>query len=75
MVDGQQVQKKAKEIMDSFLAAIEKIPDATAEEHGAVELRNDAQPSCDAAFRQRMLKNAKRVEDDFLVMEKGKWKE
>ena len=71
-MDEQAVQKKAKEIMDSFLKAIDKVQQILGEDHKVKELRTQ-KPTKDPQFRKRMFANAKHVEDDYVVMEKGKW--
>lgn len=73
MIDQNEVKKKAKDIMDSFLKAIESVPRTDSPESATPSLRTEEGRSCDPSFRERFLRNAKRIEDDHLVMEKGTW--
>lgn len=73
--DAEQIRKQAKAIMDEFIAALEKVPEAEftigfEREDG---VRPPAKCQSDPEFKQRMLKNAPKVKDDCIVAEKKQW--
>ena len=78
-VDFARVEKQAKEILDKFASAIEKVE----KEKGDVESYVDREAfdrveengqDCDKDFKKRILDNAPSHDDDFIMAEKGDWK-
>ena len=80
VLDKEQIQKQAKQILDKFAFALEKVEkDITEEsyvdrdEFERVEGKGIA--GCeDNNFKQKFLKNAPQHDDDFIIAEKGSWK-
>ena len=74
-MDKEKIQKQAKKIMDDFIQALDKVKEIK-EEFGVrrdVNTRERTPCGCDPAFPKRFFKNAPKVQDDCLVMEKKKW--
>ena len=74
-MDKQQILREAKKIMDSFVSALEKVK---VKEHLGVkrdsQTRVASKEKCETSdFKKRMLKNAPKVKDDLLIMEKKEW--
>ena len=72
-MDEEKARKKVKEMLDSFLKAMNKVPSEKGDTLKVKELRSQEKSSRDPSFQKRFFTNAKKVEDDCLIMEKGKW--
>ncbi len=69
-----EIQKQAKEILDRFAKALEKVK---TEESFYVDRkefeRAEIKSKCED-FKQELLKNAPQKDSDFIIAEKGIWK-
>ncbi|MBW3014397.1 hypothetical protein KY335_04115 [Candidatus Woesearchaeota archaeon] len=76
-VDPDKIRKQAKEIMDEFISALDKCPEAKELSFGARRETNQRKAGKskyeDTDFRDKVLENAPKVEDDQIVAEKKKW--
>ncbi len=76
MENTEEVRKLAKKIMDEFISALNKVKE-TSPEFGVRRNENIREPFenkySDSDFKDRILKNAKNVNGDFIVAEKKKW--
>ncbi len=74
MVNEEKIKKEAKQIMDDFIKALDKIKEIPGE-FGAEREQSTRKPEKkeETDFRKRMLKNAPRKDDDFVLMEKKSW--
>lgn len=79
-VDKTKVEKQAKEILDKFAKALEKVEKEQGkgeesyvdrEEFERVEGNGE---NCDSGFKNKFLENAHSHDDDFVIAEKGEWK-
>ena len=70
------VEKDARAIMNSFLKVLERVH--TSDDPGFVErdesMRDQGVGVCDDDFRKRMMENAPRKKDGYILTEKGEWK-
>ena len=75
-MDKEAIRKQAKKIMDDFVSALDKAKEIE-EKFGAErsEQMRDASGKCydSSKFRKRMFRNAPKVKDDCLIMEKKSW--
>lgn len=77
-MDKQQIEKQAKEILDTFARAIQRVEKESTEdspikrEPSEREERKTTQTS--GGFKGRMLQNAPKKNKDFIIAEKGNWK-
>ncbi len=74
MIDPEFVRKQAKQIMDEFIKALDRVG-AIKEEYGLEREDQTRVPGSPdfPGFRERMFKNAPKKNSDFIVMEKKKW--
>jgi len=74
-VDKEKIEKQAKRIMDDFISVLDKVPEINQEfgQEREEQLRKPEKAEDSKEFRQRMFKNAPKVKDDCLVMEKKSW--
>jgi len=76
MVDREKVKEQAKKLMDEFVSALEKAEEVK-EEFGVKRKDVMRVPGKDkyknSDFKERMLKNAPKVEDGQIVAERKKW--
>jgi len=76
MVDKEKIKEQAKKLMDEFVSALEKAEEVK-EDFGVKRKDVMRTPSKDkykgTDFKERMLKNAPKVEDEQIVAEKKKW--
>jgi len=75
MADQEKIRKQAKQIMDDFMEALSKAENIH-EEFGArreTNTRAKAASKQDPDFRKRVFKNAPKVKDDCILMEKKTW--
>ncbi len=75
-MDRENIRKQAKKLMDDFVSALEVAKDI--EESFGAERREQTRDTSgnnfdSAEFRKRMFKNAPKIKDDFILMEKKKW--
>ena len=74
-LDEEKIRKQAKAIMDDFIKALDKVGEIS----GEVGIERDemaraAKPNKpDSNFRERMLKNAPKKDDDHIIAEKKDW--
>lgn len=74
-MDEEKIKKQAKEIMDEFMKALEKL-DEKGQEFGSERerfLRNPKGKKSNPEFRRRMLRNAPKSKDGYIAAEKKKW--
>jgi mRNA-degrading endonuclease RelE of RelBE toxin-antitoxin system len=81
MQNIEEIKKVAKQILDKFSAALEKVEEEIAEEFFEVEKdrreekegisEEDREKAED--FRRRMFANAKKKDENFIYAEKKKW--
>ncbi len=74
-MEEEKIKKQAKEIMDEFMKALEKLEEKE-QEFGSERKQSlrDARPKkCSPEFSEKMLKNAPKSKDGYLVAEKKKW--
>ncbi len=75
MPNQEEILKQAKKIMDEFVSALDKV--RVKEKFGVrrqEQLRTPSKKQGDSsAFKKRMLQNAPKTKDDFLLMEKKEW--
>jgi predicted Asp-tRNA(Asn)/Glu-tRNA(Gln) amidotransferase subunit C len=77
-INSEKVQREAKQILDKFAVAIEKAE----KEHDLdfyverenFERKEKTSSSSDNGFKERILENAPRHDEDFIIGEKGSWK-
>lgn len=75
MLDKEKIEKQAKKIMDDFISALDKVQEIKQEfgQEREEQLRKPEKPEESKEFRERIFKNAPKVKDDCLVMEKKSW--
>ena len=74
-MDEEKIKKQAKKIMDEFISALNKVPKIK-EVFGQERKQFTRKPlksEYGSGFKKRMLKNAPKVKDDQLIMEKKSW--
>jgi hypothetical protein len=72
--DQEQIKKQAKQIIDNFVSALEKIEVEEEAVERQEDRRQEKEPAeSDADFRKIMLENAPDVKNECIVAEKGKW--
>ena len=76
-IDKEQVRKQAKKILDSFMSALEKVETEEILRYGVKREEFSRKPGeskyKNTDFKERILDNAKKKEDDQIVAEKKKW--
>lgn len=76
MVDKEKVKEQAKKLMDEFVSALENAEEIK-EDFGVDRKDVMRVPGKDkykgSDFKERMLKNAPKVEDEQIVAERKKW--
>jgi len=73
-LDQEQIKQQAKNIIDSFVSALEKIEVEEENVEREEDRRQEKEPAeSDADFRKIMLENAPDVKNECIVAEKGKW--
>ena len=89
-IDKAKIEKEAKEILDKFAHALEKVEKEKADVESYVDRKDferyeisseskDSEKSKNAAgadnnFKKRFLDNSPNHDDDFVIAEKGEWK-
>ena len=78
VLDKNQIEKQAKEILDKFASALEKVDSekietgVDREEFERVEGKGE---DCDSeSFKKKILENAPEKDEDFIITERGDWK-
>ena len=78
VVDKQKIEKQAKEILDKFAKALEKVEKEHEVEEWVdreeFERQEKEGEDCDSGFKKRMLDNAPNHDEDFVIGELGGWK-
>jgi len=76
MVDKAKIEKEAKGLLDKFARALEKVD--TKEEEFFVEReefeRSEVNSEGCEGFKESLLANAPKKDEDFVIAEKGEWK-
>jgi len=77
-MDKTQIQKQAKEILDKFASALEKVETSGEDSYvdrGDFERQEKDKPKqTEKDFKKRILENAPNSNPDFILTEKGSWK-
>jgi predicted Asp-tRNA(Asn)/Glu-tRNA(Gln) amidotransferase subunit C len=79
-VDKAKVEKEAREILDKFASALEKVEKEKGIEAESYvdreefEREEDDGTCCDSGFKKRIFENAPKHDEDFIIGEKGSWK-
>jgi len=78
-MDKSKIEKQAKEILDKFAKALDKVDDSSDEMDSYVDReefeREEGDDSCvDGNFKKRILENAPNSNEDFVLVERGGWK-
>lgn len=74
MVDREKIRSQAKQIMDEFVNALERV-DSIREEYG-VERREETRVSGTSSFpgfRSRFFRNAPKKNDEYIIAERKNW--
>jgi len=78
VVDKQKVEREAREVLDKFAKALEKVEKihevegwVDREEFERIEGNGN---NSNAEFKDKMLANAPKHDDDFIIAETGGWK-
>lgn len=79
VVDKARVEREAREILDKFAIALEKVEKEAGKEESFIdreefEREEKEGDCCDSGFRKRFLDNAPNKDEDFIMAEKGGWK-
>jgi len=86
-MDENKIKKEAKQILDKFAKALELVSSESddsetskfavdREEFERVEGKAGTEVSseCENSFKDKLLENAPKKDDDFIIAEKGDWK-
>jgi predicted Asp-tRNA(Asn)/Glu-tRNA(Gln) amidotransferase subunit C len=77
-VDEAKVKEQAREILDKFARALEKVEKEELSESfvDREEFMREEGKGEDSVsgFKEKMLENSPRHDDDFIIAEKGEWK-
>lgn len=77
-LDEKEIQNQAKQILDKFASALEKVDKEVKEEsyvdRDEFERVEKEGEKCEEGFKQKILANAPEHDDDFILVEKGAWK-
>ena len=79
-MDKEQIEKQAKELLETFAKALEKVEKDSKEDisfqvQREISEREENEGKTDDEFKKLMLANAPKKNDDFIIAEKGGWKE
>jgi|APSaa5957512622_1039677.scaffolds.fasta_scaffold145436_2 predicted Asp-tRNA(Asn)/Glu-tRNA(Gln) amidotransferase subunit C len=76
MVDKVKIEKEAKEILDKFAKALEKVKTDDLDFHVNREEfeRSEGEGEVCEGFKKSLLENAPKKDEDFILAEKGEWK-
>ena len=78
-MDKEKIQKQAKQILDKFASALSKVEKEGKQEIGVdrdefERIEGNGVECEDDGFKQNILRNAPEHDDDFIIVERGKWK-
>lgn len=76
--EQEKIKKEAKEILDKFSNALEKAEGEIKDLKGVQrksQTREENKTEINKDFRKAFFKNAPRKDEDFLIAEKGAWKQ
>ena len=79
-MDLARIEKEAKELLDKFAKALEKVEKESKSEEVSfvdreeVERKEKEGRNYDSGFRKKILDNAPAKDDDFIIAERGSWK-
>ena len=76
-MNKEQIEAQAKEIMETFAKALEKVEKKSKEVfhvERTITERVEGEGRLCEGFKERMLANAPRKNDDCIIAEKGAWK-
>lgn len=79
IINKQEIEREAKEILDKFAKALEKVEKEHDVEEGVdrdeyERLESEKYTSLDDGFKKRILENAPAKNEDFIIAERGSWK-
>ncbi|MBI3052147.1 Asp-tRNA(Asn) amidotransferase GatCAB subunit C [Candidatus Woesearchaeota archaeon] len=74
MTDHEKIRAEAKQIMDQFMLALEKV-EVEQEEYGTerAEQTSGEKPEAWPGFRERMFRNAPKKNSSYIIAEKKGW--
>jgi len=74
----QRIQREAKQILDKFASALEKVEKGIKEDfyvdRDEFERIEGKGEGCEKGFKERFLGNAPEHDEDFIIVERGNWK-
>lgn len=75
-IDSNEIEKQAKEILSKFAKSLEKIDKDVEETYVDREdfERKEREGEICENFKRKLLDNAPKKDDDFILVEKGSWK-
>ncbi len=75
-LDENKIKQEAREILDKFAKALEKVKEEPDFYVNRAEFeREEKSEVCkDKGFKQKLLENAGKKDNDFVIAEKGSWK-
>ena len=76
-MDKSKVEKEAKEVLDNFVGALKKIKTSSDDDNFYVfrdEFEREENDETCVGFKSKLLGNAPNKNDDFVIAEKGAWK-
>ena len=76
-MDKNKIEKEAKGILDKFAKALDKVKSndgAFYVDRDEFERDEGETGECEEGFKSKLLANAPRKDDDFVIAEKGSWK-
>ena len=79
VLNEESIRKEAKQILDKFASALEKVEKVSKEEsyvdRKEFERSEESGEKCDSdSFKKKILQNAPESDEDFIITEKGDWK-
>tara|TARA_Y100000034_G_C6908659_1_gene422556 strand:+ start:5000 stop:5236 length:237 start_codon:yes stop_codon:yes gene_type:complete len=77
VLNEEEIRKGAKQILDKFASALEKVDSEKIElgvDREEFERVEGGGVKCDSDFKKKILQNAPESADDFIIVEKGDWK-
>ena len=77
-IDKAKIEQEAKQLLDKFAKALEKVEKENTQDF-YVERDSDVRTEQEGKqyptiFKSKILKNAPKSDDDFIIAEKGSWK-
>lgn len=77
-MDKQQIEKQAKEILEKFARALERVEKESTQDYQIkrepAEREEKKTTQTSVGFKESMLENAPKKNKDFIIAEKGNWK-